>query len=419
MKNYIFPIILLSSIVIGSITGIFMGEDATKLKPLGDIFINMMFVIVVPLVFFTISSSIANMNSPKRIGKIMSNMGGTFLLTGIIASIFMLGVTKLFPAHEGVKLDLVKPENSETISLADQIVKTITVPDFVDLFSRSNMLALIIFAVLIGFSAHLSGENGKLFSKFLKSTSEVLVKFVGIVMYYAPIGLGAYFASLVGEYGPTLLGSYFKAAIIYFIAAVIYGIVAFSLYAFIAGKRKGVKLFWKNAIEPTATAFGTCSSSACIPVNMKACKNIGIKDDIVETTIPLGSALHKDGSVMGGVLKMTFLMGIFGVPSNGISTVLIIIGMSLLIGMVMGAIPGGGMIAEMLILTLFGFPIEALPILAAISAIIDPPATWLNATGDNAAAMLVSRGVEGKDWLEKDENLLNEKKDSIDEIKAA
>lgn len=405
MKNYIFPIILLSSIILGSLIGIFFKEDAAKLKPLGDIFINMMFVIVVPLVFFTISSSIGTMNSPKRIGKIMGNMSLSFIFTGVIAGTFMFFVTKLFPAHEGVKLDLVKPESSESLSLSEQIVKTITVPDFVELFTRNNMLALIIFSVLIGFATYKTGENGKLFASFLKSGSEVMIKFVTLVMYYAPIGLGAYFATLISEYGPTLLGSYFKAGITYFISALIYGAVAFSLYAFISAGFKGIKNFWKNSLESTATAWGTCSSSACIPVNIKACKNMGIKDDIAETTIPLAAALHKDGSVMGGVLKMTFLMGIFDVPSNGLTTFFMILGVSLLIGMVMGAIPGGGMIAEMLILTLFGFPIEALPILAAISAIIDPPATWLNATGDNASAMLVARGVEGKGWMDKEDEL--------------
>lgn len=191
---------------------------------------------------------------------------------------------------------------------------------------------------------------------------------------------------------------------IYLVAAIVYGAVAFTLYAYMSARKRGVVLFWKHAIEPTATSLGTCSSAACIPVNIKACRGMGIKSDIVETTIPLGSALHKDGSVIGGVLKIMFLFGIFNVPMQGLSTYAIILGMALLVGMVMGAIPGGGMIAEMLILTLFGFPVEALPILAAISAIIDPPATWLNVTGDNAASMLVARAVDGKDWLDKEES---------------
>ena len=126
---------------------------------------------------------------------------------------------------------------------------------------------------------------------------------------------------------------------------------------------------------------------------------MGIKKDIRDTTIPLGAALHKDGSVMGGVLKIVFVFGIFGLDVSGFGTFALIIGVSLLVGIVMGAIPSGGMIGEMLILSLFGLPPEALPIIAAISTLIDPPATLLNASGDNVASMMVSRSVEGKNWL--------------------
>jgi Na+/H+-dicarboxylate symporter len=137
---------------------------------------------------------------------------------------------------------------------------------------------------------------------------------------------------------------------------------------------------------------------------------MGVPDDIAEITIPLGATLHKDGSVIGGVLKITFLFGIFGMDFSGIDTYFLVGAVALLVGMVKGAIPQGGMIAEMLILSLFGFPVEALPIIAAISAIIDPPATLLNATGDNVASMMTARLVEGKNWLAKKISPLKEQK---------
>jgi Na+/H+-dicarboxylate symporter len=128
---------------------------------------------------------------------------------------------------------------------------------------------------------------------------------------------------------------------------------------------------------------------------------MGISEDIRNTTIPLGAALHKDGSVMGGVLKIVFILAIFDKDIWSGGMFLAIIGCSLLVGLVIGAIPTGGMIGEMLILSMFGLPPEALPIIAVISTLIDPPATLLNATGDNVASMLVNRLVEGKDWLKK------------------
>ena len=399
LKNYRFPIILLLSIAIGGVLGIILKEEAVIFKPLGDIFLNLMFTIVVPLIFFTISSSIASMNGAKRLGKIIRSMFLTFLFTGFVSAIYMFVVVKLVNPAEGVSLKLIKPDAAEDVFWVDQLVKTFTVSDFVELFSRNNMLALIIISVLIGFSAQAVGERAKPFTAFLTSGSEVMMKLVSYIMYIAPVGLGAYFATLVGQYGPLLLGSYIKAGATYYISSIIYFFVAFTIYAFIAGRGLGVKTFWRNMLAPSITSLATCSSAASIPVNLEATQMMGIKKDIRDTTIPLGAALHKDGSVMGGVLKIVFVFGIFGLDVSGFGTFALIIGVSLLVGIVMGAIPSGGMIGEMLILSLFGLPPEALPIIAAISTLIDPPATLLNASGDNVASMMVSRSVEGKNWL--------------------
>ncbi|MDR7071841.1 dicarboxylate/amino acid:cation symporter [Fictibacillus barbaricus] len=404
MKNtwraYRSPIILLLAIAIGSVIGSVMGEKATVLKPFGDLFLNVMFMIVVPLVFFSISSSVANMAGAKRFGKIISSMMKVFLFTGVVAAVVSMAAIKFYPPADGVKIDLVKPDTaSEKVSIGEQLVSTVTVPDFVDLLSRANMLALILFSVLLGLATSAVGEKGKPLASFLTAGSAVTLQMVKYVMFYAPIGLGAYFAALVGEFGPTLLGSYFKAVMFYYPFAIIYFFGFFTLYAWMAHGKLGIRTFWKNMVSPSVTSLATCSSAASIPVNLEASKKMGVPYDISETTIPLGATLHKDGSVIGGVLKITFLFGIFGMDFSGIDTYLLVGGIALLVGMVMGAIPQGGLIAEMLILSLFGFPVEALPIIAAISAIIDPPATLLNATGDNVASMMTARLVEGKNWL--------------------
>lgn len=403
-KSYRSAIILLLSIAIGAIIGLIMGERATVLKPFGDVFLNLMFMVVVPLVFFSISSAIASMKNGKRLGKVLGTMMGVFVFTGIVAAVVALVGVAIYSPSEGVTIDLVKTEAlSEEVSIGDQIVSTLTVTNFADLLSRSNMLALIIFSVILGFATSQIGEKGEAFAKFLKAGNDVMIKMVSIIMLYAPIGLGAYFATLIGEFGPTLLGSYFRAVLYYYPLAILYFIVFFTLYAFIGGGKKGISVFWKHTLSPLATALGTCSSAASLPVNLEATKKMGVPADIRETTIPLGVSLHKDGSVIGGVLKLVFVFGIFGINFNSLNMYLAIIGMALLVGMVMGAIPQGGMIAEMLILTLFGLPPEALPIMAALSAIIDPPATALNVVGDNAASMMVARGVEGKKWIEQEE----------------
>lgn len=402
LKAYRFSMFLLIAILLGVIIGLLFGEKATMLKPFGDIFINLLFMIVVPLVFFSIASSVASMESLKRLGKIMGSMMLVFIATGIIAAIIMLIAVTIYPPGAGVSVQIVSPETTEDLSFAEQLVNTFTVPDFMNLLSRSNMLALILFAVLIGLGTGLTGEAGKPFARFLISGSEVFMKVIKLVMYYAPIGLMAYFATLIGDFGAALLGDYAKAIILYYPVAILYFLIGFTFYAFIAGGKVGVIKFWQNILTPAVTALGTGSSFATLPVNLTAAKQIGVPKDIRETVLPLGATIHMDGSCLSAILKIAFVFGVFNMDFTGFSTFVTAIGVALLSGIVMSGIPGGGFIGEMLIVTLYGLPVQALPMISAIGVVVDPPATMVNATGDTVASMIVTRTIEGKDWIQQE-----------------
>lgn len=402
LRAYRFSMFLLIAILLGVIIGLLFGEKATVLKPFGDIFINLLFMIVVPLVFFSIASSVASMESLKRLGKIMGSMMLVFIATGIIAAIIMLIAVTIYPPGAGVSVQIVSPETTEDLSFAEQLVNTFTVPDFMNLLSRSNMLALILFAVLIGLGTGLTGEAGKPFARFLISGSEVFMKVIKLVMYYAPIGLMAYFATLIGDFGAALLGDYAKAIILYYPVAILYFLIGFTFYAFIAGGKVGVIKFWQNILTPAVTALGTGSSFATLPVNLTAAKQIGVPKDIRETVLPLGATIHMDGSCLSAILKIAFVFGVFNMDFTGFSTFVTAIGVALLSGIVMSGIPGGGFIGEMLIVTLYGLPVQALPMISAIGVVVDPPATMVNATGDTVASMIVTRTIEGKDWIQQE-----------------
>jgi Na+/H+-dicarboxylate symporter len=261
------------------------------------------------------------------------------------------------------------------------------------------MLQILIFSVVFGIATAMVGDRAKPVKEFLDAAAQVMMKMVNIVMYYAPIGLGCYFASIIGQLGTQILEGYLRVFVLYLVLAVINYFVFFSIYAYVAAGRPGLKTFWRNAIAPTVTALATCSSAATIPVNLNATKKIGVPKDIAETVIPLGVNTHKDGSVIGGVMKVVFLFGLFDKDINNLPALLSILCVGFRVGAVMGAIPGGGLIGEMLILSIYGFPPEALPVIAVISTIIDAPATVLNSTGNTVCAMLTSRFVDGKKWL--------------------
>jgi Na+/H+-dicarboxylate symporter len=409
IRNYKMSFLLVIAIIIGGIVGVIMGPDAAVLEPFGQIFLNLMFTLIVPLVFFSVSASIANMSGMNRLGKIMINIVVIFMITAFLSGILSILGVFVFNPTKGLGTEAINNilsgsgkeiiEEASQLSLPQQLVKTITVNDFVGLFSRSNMLQLIIFAVLFGIATALVGEKATLVKDFLNEASQVLMKIMNIIMYYAPIGLGCYFATIIGQLGAQILEGYLRVFLLYLVLAVVNYFIFFTIYAYVAGGKEGVKVFWKNAIAPTVTALATCSSAATIPVNLEATKKIGVPKDIAETVIPLGVNTHKDGSVIGGVMKIVFLFGLFGKDITDLPTILSILAVGFLVGAVMGAIPGGGLIGEMLILSVYGFPPEALPVIAVISTIIDAPATVLNSTGNTVCAMLAARFVDGKDWL--------------------
>lgn len=397
-KNYRFPIILIGSLLIGALIGIYIEGAGEALKPLGDIFLNLMFMIVTPLIATSIISAVANSGSSGKLKKIMGWTTLVFIVTGAIAALYMIVVVKIFPQFSTLSVTLTKPESTESISWQEQLVGIFTTDGFVNMFQRENMMALIVFSLLVGFAINLSGEAGKPVAKLMNAASTVMLKTISIVMYYAPIGLGAYFAYLASSFGSIVIEDYAKAFVLYLIASLLFFCIMFTVYAFIAGGTLGVKRFWKNLLSPSVTAIGTCSSMATLPVNLSASEKIGVSKEVRETVLSLGATMHKDGSVMGLVLKISVLFSVFHMEFAGWQTIGTAVLVAILGGTLMGAIPQGGMIAEMMLISLYGLPPEALPILAAVSTVIDVPATLLNATSDNYAAMLVARKVDGKDW---------------------
>ena len=412
LSNYKSTIILLVAIIVGAIIGIIFQEKATVLKPLGDIFLNLLLVIVVPLIFLTITTSIAKMKTPKRLGKIVITIIGVFIFTSIIAVIIGFLSTyfvRLVEPEDGeqirMSLEQVDEEtegDEEELTIADRTVQLITVDDFYKLLSKDNIIALLIFSVIFGLAMNMSGEKAKPVENFLESANSIVQNLIKIIMYYAPIGLGCYFASLIGNFGAQIAVGYLKTFIYYTIVAVAFYFIMYTVYAFLAGGKKGIKAFWKNALPSTITALATCSSAASIPVNIECSKKIGVPDDIAETTIPLGSSFHKDGSIIGSVFKIMFLVCLFGTSMATAGDILGILGIALLANLLITAVPiGGGTISEMLIISMMGYPVAALPILTIIATIIDPQATMLNVVGDTVSSMMVTRVVDGKDWMEK------------------
>jgi Na+/H+-dicarboxylate symporter len=400
LKNYGFLLFMLIGIVAGCVTGAFW-PGATVLEPLGTLFINMMFCIVVPMVFCSIASAIANMDNAKRAGKVMGVTLASFFVTAAIAAVIMYIVCRIFPlvssSYEAVEGDVDTP-----MTLGEMVVGFFTKPDFHELLSRRAILPLIVFAVLFGFGVQMSGGKETIVAKFLASATDALMNMVKLVSYYAPIGFFGFFACLVATYGPQLIGDYSKTLGIYYALSFLYMSAMFPVYARFGGGKGGAKVMFQHLFKPAAVSFGTCSSVATIPTNMEAAEETGISKEVSNIVLPMGATMHMDGSAMSAIIKVAFLFGIFGKDFGTGEAILAII-VAVFSSVAMSGIPGGGGTGELVLCTIF-FPDQlaiAYPIAIALGNLVDPPATMVNAAGDYVVSYIVERFVTGKDWLQK------------------
>ena len=397
-KNWFFFSMILG-IVAGCLVGYFW-EGATVLEPLGTLFLNLMFCVVVPMVFFSISSAIANMKSAKRAGKLMGTTVVTFMCTTIIASVLMYVLVRFIPVYIG---DPVFNEEVKTpMSVGEMVVGFFSKPDFPDLWSRRSILQLIVAGIFFGFGVQMCGGPETKVAKLLEEITNVLMKVIKLITYYAPIGFFGFFAALVAAHGADLMTNYARAIILYYVVSFAYMFLIFPLYARFGGGKGAVGTMFRHLFRPAAVAFGTCSSVATIPTNMEVSEDTGISKDVTDIVLPMGATMNMDGSGMSAIIKVAFLFGMFGMNFNTADALLAIV-VATVSSVAMSGIPGGGGTGELVLCSLFfpeSLPI-AFPIAVAIGDLVDPPATMVNAAGDYVASYIVSRFNDGKDWLQK------------------
>ena len=355
-KNYRFLAILLCCMIAGALVGWFWPDAGHKIAFLGKVFINLMFCIVVPLVFSSIAGSVANMDSRQRAGKIMATTIGTFVVTGAIAAVIMFVLMKLFPPVLVPWADLAAEEIGEHATMTEMIVNFFTAEDFVGLLSRRAMLPLIVFSVLFGFSVQMTGGKDSIVGKWLSGLSDVMMKFVQIITYYAPIAFFSIFADLVATYGSEVVKGYGRALLVYYPLCFLYIFTAFPLFAWFGGGKGAVGIMFRHIARPAVVSLGTCSSVATIPTNLEEAAETGIDRDIAGMVMPLGATMHMDGSCFSCVLKIAFVLGVFGEQLTW-SRLPFIVLVAVLSSVGMSGVPGGGYIGEYIICTIF-FPTD-------------------------------------------------------------
>ena len=384
-------IIMWIVIILGGILGILLKEKAIELRPIGNIFINLMFTIVVPLIFFTISSNISKLKNYKKLKSLLVRTFIVFFCTGLITGIFALISGLVFNPLGNSNIVLEATEKVKSFDVGEWIVDLLTVDDFSKLFSRSNIVPLIVFSILFGVSTGLIGKKAEKVSKGLEVGFEITIKFVKLVMWYAPIALCAYFAAIIGEYGPSFLGTYARIGIMYLILGILNILIFHTIYLFISGGKDYVKKYYKNILVVGATALSTQSSVATMPTNMEVTKRIGVSKYVRNISLPIGTVLNMQGNIIQTTLKIILLYSLFGMPFDNIWVFAIAIGVAMLTSIVSGGVPGGGVMGNMMLVSIYNFPLTAFPIIVAIEWMLDAPATAMNALGNTSTMPLIDK----------------------------
>ncbi|NDH09305.1 MAG: dicarboxylate/amino acid:cation symporter [Gammaproteobacteria bacterium] len=388
-SSYQQTFIFLCAIILGAIVGGLSKTDwVLYFKPIAQIFLNFLICVMLPFVFFSVSHAVSKMQKDGEFARLFGFSLMIFVLLGIGLSILSMTIVSIFPIHTTLAL---KGTTTVAFSLSgflDKCVDMFSVDNFYALWSSQHLLALMLFAILFGISAS-RVKNQHQVTAFLAHGEHLFKGMFDLIMYFAPLAFFIYFANISHEIGANLFSAYFWVGVSYYLTATLYVFFGFTVMIIIVRGHHDLQVFWQNISIPAMMALGTCSSVACIPANIQALKKMGCQTSIAESILPLATLIHKQGSIIGGVFKIAFLFTVFHLDFNGLTTLALAIFISMMVGTVMGAIPGGGMLGELLILSVYGFPKEALILVAAISMIIDPIATLLNVTGNTMACLII------------------------------
>ncbi len=397
LQNYKLTVIILLSVCLGLLTGSLLGEKAKIFLPFGEIFVNLTFTFITPMIFFSVSSAVANVLSLNSIKRTIATSILVFLFMSFVSTLYMIIAVKIFPIPNISLLQDSLVDTAQEVNIINNFAKIFTSSDFGNMLSKSAILPLVIFSILFGIATKLVGQKGDAVRRSLNNYNIVMFKMINFLMYYAPIGLFAYFAALSGT-SHNIINSIEKVSINFYISSIIFGIIFYVSLAYISAGADGIKAL-KFLAVPSVVAFATRSSLATLPINFEAGHNINIPKSVSNISLSLGSIIHLDGSSLSVVLKIMVLLSMFGLDSTGTLFYAKIFLISVFICFLTSGVQGSGPILDITIIAFFGFPAEALPVLIALHYLIDPVITLLNVVGNIVGTMLIARLVKGKYWI--------------------
>ena len=388
---------LTSKIFIGFALGIILGlifkEKVLILKPLGDIFLTLIKMIVVPLVFCSITSGVASIGDINRLKRIGSRTVIYFVVTTTLAGIIGLLIANFVQPGAGVDLNMIQASSKFQAKEMPTLAKTL-----LDMFPSNpiksmvdgNLMQIIVFSLFLGVSLTMLGEKGKKAIDLFNSGTEAMYKMTAIVMEFSPIGVAALMACSIGEYGIKIFGPLGKFIMTDYLGLLIVIIIMYiPMLKFIAKVPLGY--FFKKVLQIWMVTASTTSSSGTLPVTIGVTKKrFGVPDEIAEFILPLGATMNMNGAVVYYSAAVMFVSQIYGIHMDLSQQILTIV-LATIISIGSPGIPGGGIVMTIMLLTTMGLPMEIVGMIAGIYRILDMGHTTLNVTGDVVTSLCISR----------------------------
>jgi DAACS family dicarboxylate/amino acid:cation (Na+ or H+) symporter len=381
--------------LIGLVLGVIVGAlvDAkfatTWFQPLGDLFIRLIRMVVVPLVLCTIIAGAAGISDTSKLGRVAVKVLIVYAVTTALAVAAGLLFANLI--NPGLGLDLSTEGLKAKEVVAPPLVKTLLaiVPiNPVEALAKGSMLQIIFFAVFFGFALAAVGERGKPVLKFFEVCGDVMIHITSTVMKFAPIGVFGLMSYTVSRHGLAVLLPLGALILTALIATVVFVcIILLPMVRTLGGTKIGT--FLKGIFEPWLVAFTTCSSAAALPANLQAARRLGATKAIASFSIPLGNTINMNGTAIYMGVCAVFAAEVYGIPLSMADQLTIVL-MGVLAAIGTAGVPGAGLIMTTIVFTQIGIPLEAVALIAGVDRILDMIRTSINVVGDVAAAITVT-----------------------------
>lgn len=397
---------ILIALVLGVIAGIiltFVPEsvysnlDMYLLGPVGQIFINLIMMLVVPIVFVSIVLGTAGLGEPTKLGRIGVKTISFFLVTTAIALILSLCLAFIIkPGAEGVfDVDTADYEASSAPPIMETLVDIIPTNP-VEAMSTGDMLSVIAFAIFIGIALAFLGEKTQGINRLFEQANEILMLIVNLVMKIAPYGAFALIASAIGGAGLDAVGSMGAYMITVILGLILHAAITYSLAIWLIGRANPLQ-FYKGFFPAMSVGFSTASSSATLPISMKAAQeNLGVSKNISSFVQPLGATINMDGTAIMQATAAVFISQVYAVSLDFTDIILIIL-TATLASIGTAGVPGVGLIMLAMVLNQVGLPVEGIALVIGIDRLLDMLRTSLNITGDATAAYIISEGEKRRE----------------------